>query len=331
MALKKKLSRDELIELIGDQNIYEYYFGQEINLNKCYQSVFRDDTNFSTGFYLSKNGHLVYNDFATGEKLDCVAFVAHKFQVNYYKAADIIAVDFGLLEGVKSGSREAIIIKRRPLLKQERIIKISAAPFTEKHLDFWAKFTITEQELKENNVYAVKDLLINDYMVPVNEEELRFAYLVKTLDKSYLKIYSPYSKEYKWVSNVPLNIPFGLENLLIDLDGNNTLFITKGLKDMIILKKFFPNVIATQNESFDSLTEELVKKLKLSYNKIYVWYDQDKAGIFAANKLKEVYDFIPVFTPQNTYDNYGIKDLSDFVKHFGLTIFKQYLSWLKLI
>lgn len=328
MGLSKKYTRSQLIAIIGDQNIFEYYFEQEINLNKCYQSVFREDNNFSTGFYLSKNDHLVYNDFSTSEKLDCVAFVAKKFGVSYYRATDIIAIDFDLMEGTKSSNRQAVIIKRKPLNKQEKIIQISAAKYTEKHLDFWKQFAITHQELKDNDIYAVNSLCINDYIIPSEEGSLRFAYLVKRGENSYLKIYSPCDKQYKWVSSVPLNVPFGIEKLACN---GGTLFITKGLKDMIILKKFFTNVIATQNESKDALTDEDIERLKSCYDTINIWYDCDKAGIFASEYYKNEHGFNPIFTPISAYEKHGIKDLSDFVKHYGLETFKQYLQWLKLI
>lgn len=327
MGLKQKFSRNELIDTIGDQNIYEYYFEQDINLNKCYQSVLRDDANFSTGFYLSKNGHLVYNDFANGEKLDCVAFVARKFGVNYYAAANIIAVDFGLIEGTKSSDRPAVIIKRKPLNKEERVIKITAVPYTKEGLEFWAKYGITETELQDNFVYQVGYLCVNDWIVPSVENEMRFAYLAKTEEKNYLKIYSPNNQEFKWVSSVPMQFIYGLTELP---QMSKTLFICKSQKERIIAKKLFTDVIAIGAENTGAITKEIVIQLKAQYERIMYFGDCDLPGLKFCEYMEsigtEAYHF-----PPEWLEKFKIKDLADMIEKWGLENLKKWLVINKIL
>ncbi len=322
MGLAKKWTRSELIERIGDQNIFEYYFEQEINLNKCYQSVLREDNNFSTGFYLSNNGHLVYNDFATGAKLDCVAFVAAKFGVNYYKAADIIAVDFGLVEGLKTSHREAKIIKRKPLAKQERIIKILAKDFSARDKEYWAQYGVTIQELKDNFVYSVAGLLINDWEVPVEESEVRFAYLIKDGERHALKIYSPYSKEWKWVGNQLMTDLFGINDLP---HMSKTLLICKSNKERIIAKKLFTDVIAIQAENTGAITKKIVEQLRLQYSRIIYFGDNDVAGLKFIEYMKEIgceaYHF-----PVEFLTKFLIKDIGDFTQKWGVEMLKKWMA-----
>lgn len=327
MALKKKFSRAELIDAIGDQNIFEYYFEQEINLNRCYQSVLREDNNFSTGFYLSQHGHLVYNDFATGAKLDCVAFVAAKFGVTYYKAIDIIAVDFGLLEGVKSSNKVAKIIKRTPLVKQERVIKIIAIPYTAQHLEFWAKYGVIEAELKENDVFAVDEMSINDWVVPKADNNIRFAYLAKGTEKSYLKIYSPYDKEWKWVSSVPMEYIYGLNELP---HMSKTLLIVKSQKERIIAKKIFSDVIAIGAENTGAINKEIITQLKVQYDRILYFGDNDKPGLKFCEYMTaigaESFHF-----PENFIVKFSIKDIADFVAKWEIGNFEKWCKLNKLL
>lgn len=327
MALKKKYTRKELIDAIGDQNIFEYYFDQEINLNKCYQSVLREDHNFSTGFYLSEHGHLVYNDFATGKKLDCVAFVAAKFGITYYAAINTIAVDFGLIDGVKSSNRQALIIKRTPLVKQERIIKIIAIPFNAQGLTFWAQYGITEQELKENFVYQVDEMSINDWVVPKQPDEVRFAYLAKSADKSYLKIYSPYNKEYKWVSSVPMEYIYGLNELS---HMSKTLLIVKSQKERIIAKKLFSDVIAIGAENTGAINKQIIQQLKLQYDRIMYFGDNDKPGIKFCDYMTSI-GAESFHFPENFIVKFAVKDIADFVAKWKIPNFEKWCKINKLL
>lgn len=326
MALKRKFTRAELIDAIGDQNIFEYYFEQEINLNKCYQSVLREDNNASTGFYLSEHGHLIYNDFA-GKKYDCVAFVAAKFGVTYYKAIDIIAVDFGLLKGVKSSNRAAKIIKRKPLVKQERVIKIIAIPYNKFHLKFWSKYGVTEAELKENNIFAVDEMSINDWVVPKIENEIRFAYLIKKDGNSYLKIYSPFNKDFKWVSSAPMEAIFGIEELP---HMSKTLLICKSQKERVIAKKLFSDVIAIQAENTGAITKEIVIQLGAQYDRIMYFGDNDAPGLkfceYMSSIGAEAFHF-----PESFLTKHKVKDIADFVALWGIEYFEKWCKTNKLL
>ena len=328
MGLKQVITREYLVEKIGDENIFNYYFG-EFDLNRSYHSIFREDKKKSTGFYISKHGSIIYNDFTTCEKYDFVQFVMKLYGLSYYFALRQIAIDFDLIKGTKSSDKPAIIKHiNKPKEKPEKIIKVGVVSFKEYHLNYWDQFGITKEELKENHVYAVNNLYINGYQIPTKENELRFAYLFKDEEKEYLKIYSPYDENYKWVSSVPLSLVYGLSGLHYLSD---TLYITKSVKDCIVLKKFFTDCIAFQNESKDACTKETMKYLKSKYKRIVLIFDNDKTGKAAAQWYKDNYDVEPYFMPDSSYHNYGVKDCSDFVKRFGVDTFKKYLKYIKLL
>lgn len=324
MGLRKKINREDLKKQIGEEAIFKYYFG-DFSLGKSYNSVFRKDDKCSTGFYVTENGTLIYNDFATGEKYDFVKFVSKLKNISYYSAIDLIAADFKVYT---STCTETTTIK--PIIKKQKdVFKVITRPFSKKDLNYWAKFAITKQELEQNNVYSVDAVVIGDRLIYTEYDHLKFAYLFKDDEgNGYFKVYSPLNKEFKWCSNVPLSIPFGLDSLPLK---NKTLIITKSVKDCLILRKFFPDCIGLQNESKSSIKEETLLALRKIYNNIVIFFDADNPGKEAAKYFNEKYGFTTIHTPDNLYLKNKIKDPGDFVEQKGIVNFEKWLKYVNLL
>lgn len=319
------ITKDDIYKKVDDNSLFDYYFGS-FKLNKCYTSVFRADNNPSTGFYINRNGVLIYNDISTGEKLDIFSFVAKKYMITYRDAINKIAKDFNIIGSKDYKDKGEIIVKREPIIRKDTTIDITFDKWKENELDYWKQYYITEKELNDNDVYAVRKLTINGEERPNYLAELRFAYVLEYKDKFYKKIYQPLSKEGKWRTNCPIYIPFGYNKLTYSTD---TLVVCKAVKEMIILKKFFPDVIAVQNESSSSLRDITIEKLKKKYKKIYLFFDIDDPGLKAAHYYKEK-GFIPVYLPLTLRET-DIKDSADFVKEYGIKRYSDFLKYNNLI
>lgn len=325
----KIIKREDVLSKVDEATIFGYYFGP-FSLRKSYHSVFRPDSNPSTGFYINKNGKLIYNDLMTSEKLDCFAFVAKLHNINYFEAVQKVACDFG----IEDCNTEPINIEKLKTMlelseevKKETEIEIQYSKWDYAALQYWNDYYITEKELDENNVYNVSKLRINGTFIPNLKANLRFAFIINYNGKVYKKIYEPHAeRENKWLSNVPLYLPFGYGDLSF---ATNSLIITKGQKDRIIFKKYFKDVLALQNESQSSLRDVTLEFLKKKYENIYLFFDIDKAGLENAEKYEEK-GLIPIYLPSSVL-KHGVKDSSDFVKHYGLKKFERFLSYNKLI
>lgn len=332
MALKKRITREDLKRKYGDENIFRFYFG-EFEIGKSYSSVFRKDTKNSTGFYISEHGSIIYNDLATGDKYDFLAFVSKKFNISFYKALDKIDKD---LSDVKLKPFKYNPLKEK-VKKEIKTFRVEIRPFTKRDLEYWAKYSITLDDLNNNNIYSVNALTINDYKIYTLFNELKFAYLFKDEKQNgYFKIYSPENDIWRWSSNTPLNLPFGMDKLTCEYD---TLVITKSVKDCIVLRKFFPECFATQNESSSSLKKETIKALQKCYKHIYIWFDMDRPGIKAANYFKKKYGFKPLFIGDKNktiWKNLSIikkekiKDPSDFIAKYGYDKLEKYIQNLNI-
>ena len=326
------LSTEYVLSQIDESSIFYAYFG-DFEFNKIYPSVFREDSNPSTGFYINNSGKIIYNDLSTSEKLDCFAFVAKKFDLTYGKAIVKVACDFGLVkcEGIKPFSikRLSNAEKTSDLIKKHTDIKIIPDLWTDSYEQFWTQFAITRKELEENEVYPIKKLYVNGTLIPNFSKNVRFAYVLRHEDKVYKKIYTPYAvnKKFKWITNIPLYLPFGFDSLSYSSD---TLLITKAQKDRIIFKKYFKDVIALQNESPAALRDKTLEYLKKRYNTIYINCDLDKAGKDAIAYYEEK-GLVPLMLPDIVYEKHDIKDCADFVKAFGINRFQDFLRYKKVI
>lgn len=312
------ITRELVLSKVQESDIFYNYFGN-FDLKKIYKSVFRKDNNPSTGFYINKKGKLIYNDLKTGEKLDCFAFVSKLYNITYYEAIRKVAADFGIIGQSKIFEKK--YNKELDLeTKSKTIIQFVPDAWNYENLLFWKKYEITQDELERENVYPIKELFINKRKIYGNEQ--RYALVESYEDNTYVKIYSPFDKKMKWVSNIPLYVPFGLESLPYKSD---TLIITKSKKDQIVLKKIFTDVIATQNESVSALCEKDRNLILSMYKNPIIFWDNDATGVENCTEMNK-FGFGYINIPKIEYEKYKIKDASDYILHYGLDSLKEFIN-----
>lgn len=333
-----ELSASAILSKIDESQIFSYYFGY-FELKKLYPSKLRRDRHPSTSFFVSnKSGKLYYKDFATNERYDCFSFVAALFNVSFKDALNIIAKDFGLSKGSVITAEARNILQNVNFdkqIKSQTLIQIIPSSWQSEHISYWKHYDIDIQRLKNNNVYPVKDLFVNK--LQFKTDTLCFAYLVKHIDEDgklqeYLKIYQPLrtNETGKWINNVPISVPFGLYELKTSrkLPGDH-IVIGKAKKDEMVLQTFFNYTIGTQNESESAITPSLISCLHESFEKRTIIWDADKTGVENCKKFNDK-GFGYFNTPAYLVDR-GIKDVSDYVKAFGMKALERLLKSKKLI
>lgn len=326
------LTKKEVLCHTTPEAIFYHYFGR-YKPGKCYSSPLRKDKDPSFGFYYNRNGELTTNDLTTSEKLDCVAFVGRLYQISYKEALQKIVMDFNIFcsnDGMNVLKTNRIITSSSlysDKIKRETKIQIVQKEFSEQELDYWSRWNISEEELEKNDIFSFEKVYINGEVIP-SKEEVKFAYYQKDLEgkKGYFKIYQPFSKKYKWISNIPLNLPFGIDTLPFT---SNTLIITKGQKDRLILLKLFTDVIATQNESISAITKCL--DISKKYKRIVVIYDADPPGVAACREITDLYNWEYFNTPNYLYKEKDIKDIAEYEEAFGMKSLIKRLKEKKII
>jgi hypothetical protein len=332
------LTASAILSKIDDSQIFSYYFGY-FELKHLYPSKLRRDRHPSTSFFVSnKSGKILYKDFATNEVFNCFTFVARLFNVSFNDALAIIARDFGL------SKESTITVEARNILqnvsfdkqiKAQTIIQIIPSSWESEHISYWKHYHIDIQRLKNNNVYPVKRLFVNK--AEFKTDKLCFAYLVKNIDDEgkfheYLKIYQPLrtNETGKWINNIPISVPFGLYELKTSrkLPGDH-IVIGKAKKDEMVLQSFFNYTIGTQNESESAISPSLVSYLHEHFPKRTIIWDSDRAGVESCKKFNDK-GFGYFNTPAYLVDR-GVKDVSDYVKAFGMKALERLLKSKKLI
>lgn len=306
-----KIDENFILSKISAATIFSNYFGN-FELGKIYSSPFRKDRNPSTGFYISKDGTLVFNDITNGEKLNCFNFVAKLYNIKYFEALKKIAQDFGLISGWAVKYDKNKVFEVDLSIEKQTLIQFEPHAWTKPYLDYWAQYSVKEKEIRKDLIFPVKRLWLNKKEIV--GKELRFARIQPNKDGEIkTKIYSPYSKTMKWITNIPLSLMFGLEELK---QKSDTVIITKSFKDLQLLSTIHTDVCATQNESEASLTEENQQYLLSMYKRAIIFYDNDTPGVQACTKFNEK-GFGYFNIPNEYYQMFGIKDASDFIEYYG--------------
>ena len=121
------------------------------------------------------------------------------------------------------------------------------------------------------------------------------------------RIYFPYEeKGKKWINNSDYTIIQGIKGLNSNRD---LIILTKSRKDCLVYKKLGFNAIAPPSEN-GKLSEGIVKLLK-EFNRVVINFDNDEAGINAAQKIKNVYGWDTIYM-----DEY--KDVSDYIEVYNI-------------
>lgn len=310
-----KVSRDLVLGRISPEMIHAYYLGQYgfRKLNKKFSSPFRRDTDPSAEVRVNRSGKLVFNDYGGKQGLDCFDVVQALFKLDFIGALNKVAGDFGIIDGRPVNTKHiewARALDKR--VREETLIQFELLDWPEDALLYWSQFHITKEELeKDKDAFAIGQLCINGSWISNPKQRPQFVYVMHDVEtpKVFFKVYRPYYAR-SWYSNCPNHIPFGYRSLPFATD---TLVITKSYKDMKVLRKFHPDVCATQNESVEA-ARFVLELLKGKYKRFILWYDADETGLHVASELKNEVTRI-VTTP--LHFSPMVKDPADFISYYG--------------
>lgn len=328
---KTKLSIEAILSRISEYDIFRFYMpNQDWKINRVTYSPFRHENNpsFMIG---NKMGYLLFIDYAdTSKRGDCFNFVQMVHNLpTMSETLRKIDKDFGLglSTGVMTEDYKRILseYKQPHLEKRYSLIQVKVRKFTKSELDYWAEYHQDLQDLRDNNVYSIKELYLNKQRFPLGENELRFGYLY---EGQYWKIYRPYAdKKHKWMPN---NVPITAMDGKLDITNCDVAFINKSKKDYMVMKKIFPCSCAVQNEGLGCFSHENVEYLKANSDRQILSFDADDVGVQNSKQITEMFDFEYTNVPRQ-YLAEGIKDWADLAKAHGLQAIKDYLKTKNLL
>ena len=321
---KQVLTPEAILDKISDYDIFRMYMPDKSwKLNQVTYSPFRKENNpsFLIG---NRRGHISFIDFAdTSLRGDCFTFV--KLLYGFTRLDDALKMidkDFGLgIIGASTGEYKKIVAeyKQPEITKRNSLIQVVTRKFTNIELEYWNSYHQSLDDLRDNNVYAIKKVFLNKQLFYMKESEMVFGYLYD----GHWKIYRPYGdKKNKWVpNNVPITAMDGKE----DIVNCDTAFINKSKKDYMVMKKVFPCCCAVQNEGLGCFSPENVEYLKANSDNQILSFDSDVIGVQNSQQITKLFDFGYANVPRK-YLKEGIKDWADLAKAHGMNAIKDYLT-----
>lgn len=308
-SVTEDITTEYILKRTSQEDIFTHYFPNFSYKNR-FSSPFRQDRTPSFGFFYKHNAKWIKaHDFSTGERWNCFEFVMKLYNTTFPEALNIICRDFRLANVTTNKE----IIKPKIYFKEDKEevrISVKVKDYNKWSLNYWSDYSITEEELLLGNIYSIEWFKIRGNRI--NCSKSAYSIYIPGYEKDYFKILQPHNDKYKWVTNCPLHIPFDT-NLPL---ASDTLIITKSVKDSIILKRLYTDVLPVQNESLSAVS--CIKKYTDLYEKVYLFFDNDATGIEQSNMIAKEYGWSQMFINKT-----DVTDPSDYVKSYDFKSLKQ--------
>jgi hypothetical protein len=324
------ISLDKIRGYVDDYKLFAFYIGRDFKLRESIHSPLREDKNPSWAVFKSRNGGLMYKDFATNDSGDIVKLVAKLHHASYKEALAIIDRDFNL----NLGGNVTVTHKIQGFVTNNSIDTVEELPagvqigikiqaFKDTDVKYWNQYGITTECLKKYNVFSISKLFINGNGVSFyKKDNPMYAYVFKKDNELTYKIYRPFDTRYKWTSNVDKSVLQGWDQMP---SSGDVLIITKSLKDVMVLNQMGYASISMQSEQSD-IKAQVVNQLRARFKNILILQDFDYAGVCGVNKIRKKYGFIPFFIQSFKTRSNGLKDISDYVASKGFEAGKKLIS-----
>jgi hypothetical protein len=299
--------KKHLIEKIGERNIFIRYLGRDPEYKGNVTNPLRADKHPGCNFTISqKTGRTYFNDYAAEKSYDCFAIVMEKYGLSFWQAIRFIEKDFKV--DLFSAPLIDKIAEVKPT-KKTRIITYDIQDYTPEDLEYWAKYGITKELLKEYNILSLSNVYVND--------RLRWKYSAGdpcfglVYGPGCIKCYRPKctDKKNRWLSNTKkedIAFYYGLPFV------GDSLIITKGFKDALVLNSIGFPAVAPSSETV-SINTPKFRALKMTYDNVILLYDNDEVGIKSSERRSAELDIPYILIP----DKYEVKDISDFREKYG--------------
>lgn len=284
------ISKDTLLKRVSQEEIFSLVFNYLPEEYSYVTSPIREDKNPDC-FFEYKNNKLWFIDFANpivwkGIKLaylDCFAMV----QVYYNLPNFYVTLDFIYEKLVRGKESQLPLLESKPVEKQtkEKVkILIEARVLNLQDKSFWQdRYRISRENLIEDRVFAFnKYYLLNTKKGSLVFDTKEIAYAYTNFKESRKKLYFPLREgKNRFITTCVKNDIGGLDTLPV---YGKQLVITKSYKDYRVIKNLGKNVIWFQNEGMIP-DDFILLPILHRFEKVIVWFDNDKAGIAATNKV----------------------------------------------
>lgn len=311
------IEKSEIFSLYSEAEVLTSVLPFIDSLPCLISSPLRVDTHPSFSIYMTKEGHIRFIDFATGDKGSLLDLLCAYWKCSFKECLDKLTslLIKGKELNIKPGNLKTFTRKEAG---SSSSIQVVVRPWRDYDYVYWASYGIEKKWLKYAEIYPIAYKIVTKKKSPEDKaqkfifptDKYAYAYCERKEGNLQLKIYQPFNtKGYKWYSKMDKSV-IGLWTKIPEF--GDKVIICSSMKDALCVAcQLHIPTLWIQGEAF-SMSATAIKELKRRYKQIYISFDTDKAGKKDAVKLSKQTGFI------NIVPNLGVcKDFSDAFKHYG--------------
>ena len=287
-------------------NLTEKLTGQDIKMKSVFNT--REKTP-SMCIYIDRNNIYRFKDFSSGNGGDSIALVQSLFNLPTRGSASYKIIEDYNQYVLNNGHNTIKSYKQHSKFK---VTDYEMRHWNTLDQKYWMGYHIGSRLLSRYNVVPLEYYVMtktdeNDVVSSITIKG-NYIYGYFREDGNLYKIYQPKVKDSKFIK--VRDYIQGTEQLVFD---KPYLIIASSLKDLMAYQKLKisnSEVIAPDSEN-TMIPENIMNSISSKYHKVCVLFDNDEAGIKAAEKYKSRYGFEYVILEME-------KDLSDAIKVHGI-------------
>lgn len=313
-----------VLEKFSQEDIFSWCLKDVVSTGRKYCNPLRDDRNPACYFIYDPSGMLWFWDWASvPNHFNCFQFYSRMFGVPGRLLYEHMLenIDDCAIYGTGIGHSPCV---RKRKMSSKTDIDILEKDWDNDELRYWDQYGITKDQLEADNVKPLK-------AVRIIKDGESMSFIINNMGFAYdfgerKKIYQPYEKKMKWLTNCTANDVGNIGDLP---ENGYNLIITKSYKDCRVLRNLGWNCIWFQNEGMCP-SADILKPLLERFSRVHVFFDNDKPGIVAAEKITSLLLRYNGMTssfhlPEILYEK-GIKDSSDFVKSISYNKLNEFIK-----
>lgn len=292
-------------------DVFRHYLPVKWRVGRNFLNPLYEDSRASCNVYYDRrSGTYKMKDFGNGDYSgDCFFIVAKIKGLDCKNAADFVeileTIDRELCLGIGGDVPPETMQRRQAAMRgvsgaegptgteeratepehKPRPYRTVGQPFTEKELEYWAEYGITEAVL---NRYGVRSL--KEYWSETKDGKA-FGFTSTTIEPMFgyvgkwgVKVYRPKSEiRFVYGGHTGDNYCFGLEELP---PKGDTLFLTGGEKDVLTLEAHGFHAVCFNSET-SVIPTKIIRKLIYRFKHIVLLYDVDKMGLESSEKHRQ--------------------------------------------
>lgn len=316
---KVPIELSDILKIVSEEDILAYYFNI-YKLPTLISSPLREDKNPSFSIYINRHNHVRCYDFGTQQRYGVFDLLMEYFHLTFSQVLERVWYDMCHIY-IHTPKKT---IKKQTYKHSPLKLEVKTRSFKDYDLQFWNKYGISQEWLRFGRIFAISDIILNKNGLKscIPADKYAYVYVEFKDNIQSLKIYQPYNKTYKWMSDGNSSV----WNLWTQLpEKGEKLIITSSLKDALCLWSNLGIPSCCLQSEIAIPKKQVINQLKLRFDNIYILYDNDydksvNTGQNRANMLCDKYQLYNICIDKK----YEVKDPSDFYKKYGRKLFVKY-------